>query len=94
MEFRAARQINTDMHEKVAGIGNTDGYELHRLIYTSVDAIPAKAEFAYDQSLMQIVPLCGGQIKNLKELYELRVLLKKKVSKYNKELLMLCWLIL
>ena len=64
------------MHEKVAGIGNGHGYELYRVIYNSVDAIPANAEFAYDHLLMQIVPLYAGKIKNLKGLCALRVLFK------------------
>ena len=40
------------MHDKVAGISNKNGYELYRGIYNSVDAIPANAEFTYDQALM------------------------------------------
>ena len=61
--------IKPDMHEKVAGISNTNGYEL---------AIPANAEFAYDQSLMQLVPMYAGKFKNLKDLYKLRAVLKNK----------------
>ena len=73
-------KMNTDMHEKVAGITNNHGYELYRSIYNSVDAIPANADFAYDQHLMQLVPMYAGKIKNLKDLYEFRVFLKKKVN--------------
>ena len=33
--------IKPDMHEKVAGISNKNGYELYLSIYNSVNAIPA-----------------------------------------------------
>ena len=71
-------KINEDMPAKVAGISNNKGYKFHRSIYNSVDATLANAEFAYDQSLMQLVPLYAGKMKNLKEFYEFRVLLNKK----------------
>ena len=58
------------MHDKVAGISNKNRYELYRSSYNSVDAIPANAEFAYDQSLVQLVPMYAGHVKNLKELCE------------------------
>ena len=69
-------KIHTDMHEKVASISNKNGYELGRSIYNSVDAIPANAEFAYNQFLMQLVPMYAGEIKNVKDLFEFRVLPK------------------
>ena len=74
------------MHETVVGISNNNGYELYRSIYNSVDAIPANAEFTYDQALMQLVPMYAGKVKNLKDLYEFRVLLKKRVNEYKKEI--------
>ena len=76
--------MNTDMHEKVAGISNKNGYELYRSNYNSVDAIPAYAEFAYDQSLMQLVPMYAGKVQNLKDLYKFGVVLKKKVNKQKR----------
>ena len=65
------------MHEQVAGINNKNGYELYRSIYNSVDAIPANAEFTHNQALMQLVPMYAGKVKNLKDLYEFRVVLRK-----------------
>ena len=50
----------------------------YRSIYNSVDAIPANAEFTYDQALMQLVPMYAGKVNKLKDLYEFRVLLQKK----------------
>ena len=77
-------KINTDMHEKGARISNQNGYKLYRNIYNSVDAIPANAEFTYDQALMQLVPMYAGKVENPKELYEFRVVLKNKVNPYTK----------
>ena len=77
-------KINTEMHENVAGITNNNGYELYRSIYNSVDAIPANAGFAYDQALMQLVPMYAGKVNHLKDLYEFRVLVKKNVNEYSK----------
>ena len=71
-------KINTDMHEKVAGISNKNGYELYRSINNSVGAIPANAELTYDQALMQLVPVYSGKSKQLKGLYEFRVVLNNK----------------
>ena len=73
-------KINTDMHEKVAGISNKNGYELYRRFYNSVDAIPANTGFKHDQAHMQLVPLYAGKVKNLKDLYEFRVVLRKKAN--------------
>ena len=77
-------KINTDMHEKVAGISNNNVYELYRSMYNFVDAIPANAEFTYNQALMQLVTMYTGKVENLKDLYEFMVALKKKVNKYQK----------
>ena len=66
-------KVNTDMHGNGAGISNKNGYELHRSIFNSVDAIPANAEFTHDQALMQLVPMYAGKLENLKDLYEFRV---------------------
>ena len=68
------------MHEKAAGISNKNGYELYRSICNSVDAIPTNAEFTYDQALMQLVPMYAGKVDHLKDLYEFRVVLRKKVD--------------
>ena len=80
-----SEQINTKMHEKVAGINNKNGYELYRSIYNSVDAIPANAEFTYGQALMQLVPMYAGKANHSKDLYEFRVLLKNKKRLMNIE---------
>ena len=75
--------MNTDMHEKVAGIRNKNGYRLYRSIYNSADAVLANAEFTYDQALMQLVPMYAGKVNNLKELYEFMVAIRKKVKEYK-----------
>ena len=56
------------MHEKVAGINHKYGYEVYRSIYNSVDAIPANAEFTYDQAILHLVPMYAGNVQNLKDL--------------------------
>ena len=75
------------MHDIVAGISNKNGFELYGSIYNSVGAIPANAEFAYDQYVMQLVPIYASEAKHLKDLYEFRVVLnQKKVNEYKKEI--------
>ena len=78
-------KINTDMHEKVAGISNKNGYELYRSICNSAVAIPANAELTYGQALMQLVPTYAGKAENLDDLYEFRVLRKKKANEQQRK---------
>ena len=79
-------KINTDMHGKVAGIGNKNGNEFNRSIYISVDAVPANAELYYNQAFMQLVPMYAGKVENLTDLYGIRVVLEKYVSEYKQEI--------
>ena len=74
------------MYERVAGISNKNGYEFYWGIYNSFDAIPANAEFTYDQALMQLAPMYAGKVNHLKDLYEFRVVLRENVHGYKKEI--------
>ena len=77
-------KINVDMHERTNTIEKKNGFELYRIIYNSVDPIAVNAEFTCDQAIMKLGFDTAGKIKNLKDLYEFRVLLKKKVAEYKK----------
>ena len=77
-------KINTDMHERTATIEKKNGFELYRVIYNSIDPISSNADFACDQAIMKMGFDAAGKIKNLKDLYEVRVALKKKVAEYKK----------
>ena len=77
-------KINTDMHERTATIDKKNGFELYRVVYSSVDPIASNADFTYDQAIMKLGYDTAGKIKNIKDLYEFRVVLKKKVAEYKK----------
>ena len=77
-------KINTAMHEKAAGVENKNGFELYRLIYNSIDPIPANPEFHYDHKLSTLMVEWAPKIKNLKDLYAFRVLLRTKALEYKK----------
>ena len=77
-------KINADMHERTTMIENKNGFELYRVIYQSVDPIASNALFACDQAIMQISHEHAGKIKSLKDLYQFRMLLKRKVAEYKK----------
>ena len=72
------------MHERTSAIQNKNGLELYRIIYNSVDALPANAEFIYDNQMMELGFAWRGKAPNLKDLYEFQVVFNKKVIRYNK----------
>ena len=73
-------QLSTDLHEKTLGIENKNGLELYRLIYNAVDALPENAEFHLDCQLTALPQLHALGVKNLKDLYGFRLLLKRMVA--------------
>ena len=77
-------KVNTDMHERASSVEKKNGFELYRIIYNAIDPIAVNATFACDQAIMSTGHEFAGKIKDLKGLYEFRVLLKRKVTEYKK----------
>ena len=79
-------KLNTDLHSKTLGVPAKNGFELYRLICNLVDAVPENASFIMGAELMGLVKMHADKIKNLKDLYGFRLLLKRKEAEYKREI--------
>ena len=77
-------KLNTELHEKTIGIEKKNGFELYRLVYNSVDALPENAAWHLDAQIMALPQHCKAMIKGIKELYGFRLHLKTKIAAYKK----------
>ena len=79
-------KLNTDLHSKTLGVPAKNGFELYRLICNIVDAVPENDSFIMGAELMGLVKMHADKIKNLKDLYGFRLLLKRKEAEYEREI--------
>ena len=77
-------KLNTELHGKTLGIEGRNGLELYRQVAQAVDQIPENAKFLMGADLSGMVQKYGGKIKDLKTLYGVRLLLKKRSAEFKK----------
>ena len=76
--------LNVFLYDKTVGIADKNGFELYWQICQLVDAVPENAIFHTGAGLSAMVQKFGGKINDLKNLYVVRLLLKKKSAEYRK----------
>ena len=77
-------KLNTDLHTKTFGLDHLNGFELYRLVWQLVDAIPENAALHLSKELLNLTKVHGGKVTDLRTLDEFRLLLKRKVAEYKK----------
>ena len=77
-------KLNTDLHEKMVGITDKNGFEMYRQICQTLDAVPENAEFVMNANLVNLASIFSKSVTDLKSLYGFRLLLKKKNAEFKK----------
>ena len=76
--------LNTELHEKTWGIKAKKGFELYRLVYNTINAIPDNFEFHGNCQVQNLAAVYAPGVKNLNDLYGVRLTLKEKDAEYKK----------
>ena len=77
-------RLNTELHGKTLGIEGRNGFKLHGQVVRAVDEIPDNAKFLMCADISNLVHKFGDKVKDLKSLYGLRLLVKKRAAEYKK----------
>ena len=77
-------KLNHALHEKTTGIESRNGLELYRLINESVDAVPENTKLFLNSKFMGLLKEYADKIKNIKDLWNLRQLMKRQAVEYKR----------
>ena len=77
-------KLSMDLYDRVASIESKHGFEVYRQIAQMIDAVPENAEFVMNAELLQLASIHGPKVRDLKSLYAVRLLLKKRTAEYRK----------
>ena len=77
-------KLNTELHGKTLGIEGRNGFELYRQIVRAVDEIPQNAKVLKGADISNLLHKFDDQVKDLKTLYGIRLLAKKRAAEYKK----------
>ena len=77
-------RLNTEPHGKTIGIEARNGLELYRQVVQAVGDIPENAKFLMGAALSELVGKHHDKVKDLKSLYGLRLLFKRRAAEYKK----------
>jgi hypothetical protein len=77
-------KLNSNLHDKTAGVEHRNGFELYRQVCQIVDAVPENASFHMKNEITGLTKTYGPKVTDLKSLYGFRLLLKKRMVEFKK----------
>ena len=77
-------RLSSDLYDQVASIESRNGFEVYRQISQMIDAVPENVESVMNAELLQLASTHGQKVHDLKSLYTIRLLLKKRNAEYRK----------